>query len=93
MGQSTLANTIKINSEIAKLYKKYSSIVPKSYNCSDRATTQNNKSADNRAITSVNTSSYIGTSKFSPNKRTGQKNNSEKQSEFKDSQTKKESRI
>lgn len=74
MGQTTLANTIKINSEIAKLYKKYSSIVPRSVNCSDRTTTQNNKSTGNRAITSVNTSSYMGTSKFSPNKRTGQKN-------------------
>lgn len=74
MGQSTLANTIKINSEIAKLYKKYSSIVPKSVNCSDRTTTQNNRSIGNRVVTSVNTSCYIGTSKFSPNKRTGQKN-------------------
>lgn len=81
MGQSTLANTIKINSEIAKLYKKYSSIVPKSVNCSDRATTTlNNKSTGNRAVTSVNSSSYMGTSKFSPPKRTGQKNSTEKQS-------------
>jgi hypothetical protein len=71
LGSSTLTNTIKINTEIAKLYKKYSRIVPKSLNNSERLTSHT-KSIANRAITSVNNSTtFIGTSKLSPNKKSG----------------------